>query len=273
MHARSHMSAGIISGEACFVIHTRPYRETSVIADLMCLNCGRISAVARAARHPASPFRGTLQPFTSLLATMARGRGGTNLWKLRFCQREGQAFDLKAPAVFCATYLNELLYHLWHSEEGSAVLFASYLQTLQTLVQPDLPQTAIAGALRRFELTLLETLGYGIDLTGDVTGGGFMPGGSYSYEPGRGFRRATGDEPGLTAVFEGWVLNDLRAENWTAGGPHGRVLQQITHVVLERLLGRRVILSRDLYRGYMQALHRAADAAASGMQDDERADG
>ena len=268
------MSIGIISGEACFVIHTRPYRETSVIADLMCLNCGRIAAVARSARHPASPFRGTLQPFTSLLATFARGRGRTDLWKMRSCQREGQAFDLKAPVVFCATYLNELLYHLWRSEEGSAVLFARYLQTLQTLARPDLPQAAIAVALRRFELTLLETLGYGIDLSGDTAGGGFMPGCSYSYEPERGFRRAAADEPDLGAVFEGQVLNDLRTGNWAAGSAHTRALQQITHMVLERLLGRHAILSRELYRGYLQAQRRALETAATaGIQDEKRADG
>jgi len=49
--------------EAAFVLHRRPYRETSLILDFLTLNHGRLSAVARAGRSRGNRWQAELQPF------------------------------------------------------------------------------------------------------------------------------------------------------------------------------------------------------------------
>ena len=51
---------------AAFVLHSWPWKETSLIVEFLSASHGRIAAVAKGARRPHSPLRGLLQPFLPL---------------------------------------------------------------------------------------------------------------------------------------------------------------------------------------------------------------
>ena len=57
--------------QAAFVLHTYPYRETSVIVETLTEEHGRVALVARGAKRPRSELRGVLQAFQPLTLSWA----------------------------------------------------------------------------------------------------------------------------------------------------------------------------------------------------------
>ena len=54
---------------AAFLLHSTPYRETSLVVDLFTRDYGRIAAVAKGAKRPRSTLRAVLLQFQPLIAT------------------------------------------------------------------------------------------------------------------------------------------------------------------------------------------------------------
>ena len=52
--------------QQAFVLHTYPYRETSLLVEALTRGSGRITLVARGARRPRSLVRGMLMAFQPL---------------------------------------------------------------------------------------------------------------------------------------------------------------------------------------------------------------
>ncbi|MEL7449069.1 MAG: DNA repair protein RecO [Pseudomonadota bacterium] len=147
-----------------FVLHRRPYRETSLIVDLFTRDHGRVAVVARGGRGPRSSFRGALEPFQPLLAGwVARSELGT----LTAAERAGTLGQPAGEDVFSAFYINELVLRLLRKEDPHPALFDAYRATLVTIAGGE----AIERALRLFEKQLLEDLGYGLNTAVDVTTG------------------------------------------------------------------------------------------------------
>lgn len=140
-----------IENEPSYVFNTREYKENSLILSVLTLNYGIVSVMVRG-----SNARSVLQPFTPLKLSLKPSK--TDLYFLSDFECCGETYDFKLPILFCATYLNELLYHLYHSKEANPMLFGTYVATLDALQQ----QKQIEQHLRIFELTLLECLGYGL---------------------------------------------------------------------------------------------------------------
>lgn len=138
-----------------YILHTRSYRETSLIVDFLVLDVGRVSAVVRGARRPKSPQRSLLQPFARLQINWL-GRG--ELKTLTLFESDNHLSTLQGRALFSGLYLNELLIRLVKAEEPCDVLFTDYQQALTDLAQA-LP---VEPVLRRFEKQLLQALGYGL---------------------------------------------------------------------------------------------------------------
>jgi DNA repair protein RecO (recombination protein O) len=57
--------------EPAFVLHTYPYRETSLIVEAFTSAYGRVAMVARGAKRPRSEVRGLLQAFQPLALSWA----------------------------------------------------------------------------------------------------------------------------------------------------------------------------------------------------------
>ncbi|MGN0909504.1 MAG: recombination protein O N-terminal domain-containing protein, partial [Succinivibrio sp.] len=104
--------------EPCYLIHSKPYRERSLLLTLLSLSSGRVSAVCRCSSRELSRMRALLRPFCPLECQFIRGR--SELATLCSAHAAGPAREIPAPAVFCAGYVNELVYWLYRENEGSA---------------------------------------------------------------------------------------------------------------------------------------------------------
>ena len=94
-----------INLEPLFILHSRPYSNTSLILDCLTMNYGRISLMARSARGPKSRYKGMLQLFSPLLASWT---GSRELKNLGIVERQGPICRLEGRCLVCGFYLNEL---------------------------------------------------------------------------------------------------------------------------------------------------------------------
>lgn len=215
-----------------FFLHTRPYRETSLLVDMFTPESGRLSAVLRGARRGKTS---TPQLFQPLLLEIA---GHTELKTLRQVEMAGAALSLTGTALFSAFYLNELLIRLLPREEPQAALFVAYAETLGGLADNAEP----AALLRAFECGLLDALGYGIDFAHDSERGEPLSDAcAYDFHPERGFFRSRGH-----TAFTAEVLRMLAAGNFSEPAA-AAAAKRINRLALARLLGNKPLKSRELF--------------------------
>lgn len=237
--------------EPAFVLHTRPWRESSLIAELLTPGHGRVGVVARGARRGRRGAAGGLQPFT-LLQVAWRGRG--ELRTLMHAEPE-QALPLRGERLFAGLYLNELLLRLLHREEAQPEIFTAYAQTLLRLAE--LPASddpgAMEPALRRFELRLLVVLGYGFPLDRDIHDAAIDPARDYELLPDAGLAplaegvRERGGRAEAAVVFAGRHLLALATDTLTE--PEVLVTaKRLTRLALAGHLGNAPLRSRELFR-------------------------
>jgi DNA repair protein RecO (recombination protein O) len=139
-----------------YVLHTRPYRETSLLIECLTRDHGRVGLVARGVRRERSRWpRALLQPLTPLqLAWSGRGEMAT----LVSVDAAGLPFSLEGDRLLSAMYLNELVLRLTARGDAHPQLFAAYSETLARLAIG----ANTAWTLRRFERDLLAELGYAL---------------------------------------------------------------------------------------------------------------
>lgn len=216
-----------------YFLHTRPYRETSVLVDLFTAEAGRLGGVWRGGRRAK---RSAPQLFQPLLVEL---QGSGELKTVRQIEPAGPALMLAGPALFSGFYLNELLNRLLPRDEIQTGLFVSYAQVLGELAEG----AAVEARLRYFEQQLLETLGYGIDFAHDAESGRMIVDAlSYDFHPERGFSPVLPGQSG----FSGALLVQL-AEGEAASPEALQALKQIHRRALARLLGGRPLKSRELF--------------------------
>jgi DNA repair protein RecO (recombination protein O) len=136
-----------------YVLHTRPYRESSLLVECFSKNHGRVSLVARGVRQAKSRRAGLLQPFVPLLISWV---GRTELYTL--CQLESESAQqlFSGEQLLCGLYTNELLMRLLQREDPHPELYEAYEKLLCGLAQQSHPERS----LRLFEKDLLMSLGY-----------------------------------------------------------------------------------------------------------------
>lgn len=139
-----------------FVLHRRPYSETSLLVDLFTEETGRLTVIAKGARAKRSAWKSVLQPFTPLLLRWA-GKGA--LKTLTKAEPAAITLPLQQTALYSGFYVNELITRVIEPETANLQLFQHYLQCLTGLAT----QPQVEPTLRLFEFHLLKILGYGID--------------------------------------------------------------------------------------------------------------
>lgn len=227
-----------ITLEPVFILHRRPYSNTSLILELFSQQYGRIAVLARSARGPKSQFRGVLQLFTPMLASWV---GRSELKTLTQVELMRGPYSLTAEFLLCSFYINELIMRLLHRDDPSPHLFQLYQQTLERLAS----QQHIAITLRRFEKHLLMDLGYGLPLHLDAqTGEPINPQLRYQYIPERGFLRCD-NLLDHSLTVSGKSLLALYHENFDEASLIET--KRLIRVVLERHLGGKPLKSRDLF--------------------------
>ncbi len=162
-----------------FVLHSRPFRNSSLIVELFTLEAGKVGVVARGASRGKSPQSILLQPFRPLQVSWS-GRG--ELHTLTGVEAAGVSCNLTGRRMFCGLYANELMVRLLHRGDAHPEIFARY-QQLITQLGAGVSEGLL---LRRFEVELLEAVGFGFDLLHDSTGVPIDPLQRYRYHPEEG---------------------------------------------------------------------------------------
>jgi DNA repair protein RecO (recombination protein O) len=147
--------------QPAFVLHSYPFRETSLIVEAYGRDHGRVALVARGARRPRSSLRGVLLAFQPLLLSWS---GKRELRTLTRAEWRGAYVPLRGQSLIYGFYLNELLLKLLPRDDPHEALFPVYESTLAELGAGADP----SALLRRFELALLRELGYAVILDRDV---------------------------------------------------------------------------------------------------------
>lgn len=147
--------------QPAFVLHTYPYRETSLIVETLTQQFGRVALLAKGARRPRSAVRGLLMAFQPLTLSWF---GKRELRTLKNAEWQGGQPPLAGSALMCGFYLNELILKLLPRDDPHPQLFLHYQATLRELGAG----AAQSPVLRRFEKRLMQELGYALMLEKDA---------------------------------------------------------------------------------------------------------
>jgi DNA repair protein RecO (recombination protein O) len=223
-----------------FVLHSRAYRESSALVDLLTPQ-GRLRVVMRSARGKSGSLARAFVP----LEVELRGRG--ELKSVARLESAGLPNILFGNELFSGLYLNELLIRLLPAEDPHPELFEHYQLTVLALAA----KRPLEPLLRAFEWRLLEQLGYGFALDHDLHGQPIEAGGLYRLLPDQGFAVELQLQPG---VFVGHDLLAMASADWTAPGALAAA-KRLMRQALAPHLGGKPLVSRELFVN-LQSNHR-----------------
>lgn len=190
-----------------FVLHSYPYKETSLIVDVFTRDHGRIALIAKGAKRPHSKLRGVLQTFQPLSVSWI---GKSEVRTLIAAEWVGGLLPLEKSALLCGYYLNELLVKLLARDDAHPDLFDHYVAALNQLAH-DEPAPIV---LRKFECALLKETGVAADLTICLsTGKPVEMEQIYVVDPERGPRHARPAD--VAPRVSGKTLSDMEREDYS----------------------------------------------------------
>jgi len=245
-----------------YVLHSYPYRETSLILQVWTQKHGRIGLVAKGARRPKSPSRSVLVPFQPLALSWF-GRG--ELRTLKSAEPAVPAMPLAGQNLLSAFYLNELLLKLTHRDDPHEALFTAYdeaITELRNLSRPTArasnlvaaepsPEAAraIEPVLRRFELRLLKEVGFALELSREAGSGAPIEAArDYWYVVERGPVAAGEGEPPHDAVkLRGLTLIDLERDRFEDAATVAQS-KQLMRLLIHHCLNGQELATRALVR-------------------------
>jgi DNA repair protein RecO (recombination protein O) len=228
--------------QPAYVVHSRPYRDTSALLEVFTAEHGRISLVARGARRPSR--RGSsvalLQPFTPLLISFS---GRLDLKTLIATESVEGMRVLRSERLFSGMYLNELLMRLLHRNDAHPQLFAAYDSALKALAG----SVAVDAVLRRFEITLLDELGYSLNLGLDgKTGQPVDNTRLYYYDAEQGLVASDDTTDRSATTYSGSDLLAMASGDFD--GPVRLAAKRLLREALAVQLGDAPLHSRELFR-------------------------
>ena len=208
-----------VEHEPAYVLHSYPYKETSLIVEAFSRRMGRVALIAKGARRPRSALRGVLHAFQPLRLSWG---GSGELNTLVTAEWQGGLPFLSGFGLMCGFYVNELILRLLPRDDSHEKLFDAYASSLERLGRGE----PTAGVLRGFEKRLLAELGYAMLLDRDAESGAAIdPTMHYLYDPERGPIPAGGPAEGHVAaemVVRGSTLLDLDQDVFS----NGQTMQQ-----------------------------------------------
>jgi DNA repair protein RecO (recombination protein O) len=226
-----------------YVLHRRPYRETSLIVDFFTLQNGRVSAMVKGARRPKSDKKSLLQPLQAVNFELV-GRG--TLRNLSRIESTSRSYSLSQQSLFCVFYLNEVLNRALPESEPFTRLFQQYELSLNTLQQLSIEGgelVDIEPILRNFEFVLLEELGYFPDFTYDSQNElEIVADKSYSLMNEIGFVQC---DQHLSSAISGQDILAINNNDWQSSSL--KAAKKISRIALHPILGDKPIKSRELF--------------------------
>ena len=225
-----------VESEPGFLLHQRPWRNSSQLLEVLSLHCGRVGLIAQGSRRPDRGTRALLQPFIPLRLSWVR-RG--ELGRVTDVEAGSSAIELDGHALLAGYYANELVMSLTSRDDPAAELFAHYTTCLNELGSG----RSVARCLRLFEHRLLGSLGFGLQLDVDcVLGKPLADDCEYTFSLEEGARPAQGGP-----AYRGCDLISLRDERLEdAESLHAA--RQLLGEAITRHLGTRRLKTRDVLR-------------------------
>jgi DNA repair protein RecO (recombination protein O) len=225
--------------EPGYVLHTYPYKETSLIVEAFTRRFGRVALLARGARRPRSAMRGVLLSFHPLHLSFS---ASAELGNLISAEWAGALQPLAGQGLMCGFYLNELLLRLLPRDDPHEALFDVYGEALHRLSLEADPSVVLRG----FEKRLLVELGYAPLLERDAASRPIEPDGLYVYEPDRGPMPVNGTRSGVLVV-RGQTLLDVAADDYSSAATREEARNLMRALIGERLHGQ-VLHTRAVLR-------------------------
>jgi DNA repair protein RecO (recombination protein O) len=226
--------------EAAIVLHSYPFRETSLLLDVFSRQHGRLPIVARGARRPKSNLRSVLMSFQPLLLSWF-GKGEVRT--LHSAEWQGGQPYLQGTALMCGFYLNELLLNLLARDDPHEQLFDYYRATLHRLAY----ETDHAATLRCFEKHLLQELGYALVLNREAgSDKAIQAEFSYRYALEHGAVLDDGDVR-IGLPVQGKTLLDMMVDDY-ADPITAQQSKQLMRVLLNHHLGGKILHTRELIK-------------------------
>ena len=226
--------------EPGFVLHTRPFRETSLLLEMLSRDHGRVGLVARGARSARSRWRHVLQPFRPLLIGWnQKGELGT----LTGAEEAATIPPLRGEALMCGLYANELLIRFMHRSDPHPEVFDLYRHLVAALASEE----QIQPVLRVFERDLLQSVGLGLQLEREQGGQKKIDEHAwYEYLPDDGpVRRNEGDRS-RTRLISGSAL--LALGTGQIGEDQLHELKLLMRRLIRYHLGDKPLASHELFR-------------------------
>ncbi|MFK7828387.1 MAG: DNA repair protein RecO [Congregibacter sp.] len=228
--------------QPCYVLHRRPFRDSSVMLEILSAEHGRLSLVARglSRRRSGGTLGALLQPFRPLLLSFS-GKG--EMLTLTAAEAAGELAELRGNAMLSGLYLNELLVRLLHRFVTHPSLFIAYANALADMSL----QRSIEPILRRFEFAVLDELGYGVDLlhAGD-SGESIRSEQSYRLIPQQGFSALSSPmHADRTRVFSGRDLLAMAAGDFASADSHSA--KRLVRLLVQPYLGDVPLRSRSMF--------------------------
>ena len=233
------------NNQPVYVLHTYPFKETSLVVELFSQQFGRIAAVAKGARRPHSAMRGMLQSFQILDGAWS---GKNELKTLHSLDWSAGLTLLKGEALMCGFYMNELLLRLLPREDAHENLFEYYQATLKTLTENVELTNNVATILRRFELKLLQEMGYAVPLLLDENDGDIDANKSYRYEAEYGACEFGGNKIGMqknSVQLSGKTMLDMARDDYSDLQTQSQS-KQLMRYLLAHYLGDKPLHTRQL---------------------------
>jgi DNA repair protein RecO (recombination protein O) len=222
----------------CFILHQRPFRETSVLLDVLSQQFGRVSLIAKGVRKQKRSQMGLYQIYQPLLIAWT-GRG--ELQTLTQLETLSPRYLLKAESALCGLYINELMVKLLPLHESEQAIFSAYQIALESLQKAENTQLT----LRLFEKRLLSQLGYGLVLDREFANGALIDEyQQYYYQADAGLARWY---PGQKQIsISGRSLQHLADESGFDSGSL-KEIKNMMRSVLNFYLGGKPLQSRQLF--------------------------
>ena len=215
--------------QPAYVLHTYPYKETSLIVEAFTRGYGRVALLARGARRPRSAMRGVLLSFHPLRLGWT---ASAELGNLIAAEWSGALQPLAGRGLMCGFYLNELLLRLLPRDDPHEALFDFYAEALSRLAGGG----AQAAVLRSFEKRMLAELGYAPLLEREAASGAPVePGRRYVYEPDRGPMPSSHSSSELSV--SGQTLLDLAADEYERPETRDEARMLLRALIGQRLHG------------------------------------
>lgn len=225
---------------SAYVIHRRPYRETSLLLECLSAEYGRVGIVARGAARTRNSGRDPVQSFQKYVIAWS---GRSDLHTLIKLEAIDEPLRLAGDKLLSAFYVNELIMRLTARHDPNPEIFLVYEQAVKSLAKSLM---ATETTLRRFEKHLLDACGYGLQLgTEAISGEEIDPKESYHYVFERGPMRARDGASGL--AVSGQTLLALANDQELLDLERNEA-KKLMRYVLHHYIGERPLASRTLFR-------------------------